>query len=224
MSEGPRSEHSVKLLEEQDAPDQAKNLRQVQRSKGKKARDDLVEAYMMWCRSMKTPSIQGSVYISRHVELPPPYLPSVAPFEELKKLYIEGLQPESHHRGSYSLLRAITPSIRMASTITILEDENNDVVTSQFCQHEEDIHLAAGSIPEGSACIIKEPWLILSTDGSYVVRVDHVNDVVWLPKADSRMPSAWQSQKIDTVKTAKQWKADGNESLKMGKPHEAVER
>ena len=217
MIETPGSERSVK------APGQADNLRRVHRLKCETARNDLVKAHMVWHESLKPLNIQGSGFIPRHFDLPPPYLPSVTPLEALDKLYIDDLSPGTHHRGSYILLRAITPSIRMAVTITIVEDEKEDVVTFHFYHLEEGDYPTAGMIQEGSVCIIKEPWVVLSRDGAYVVRVDHVSDVIWLPKVDSRRPLAWQPQENGTIKTAKQWKDDGNDAMRAGKLHRAVE-
>ena len=194
MSEGPRSEHSVKELQVKDAPGQAENLRRVDRLKLETARDDLVKAHMEWYEGLKPLTIQGSGFISRHFDLPPPYLPSVTPLEELKKLYTYDLSPGTHHRGSYVLLRAIMPSIRMAVTVTIMEDEKGDVITFQFYHLEEGAYPTAGSIQEGSVCIVKEPWFVLSTDGACFVRVDHISDVIWLRKGDSRIPLAWKPQ------------------------------
>lgn len=111
---------------------------------------------------MKTPIIQGDMYI------PQPYLPSLAPCTGLQKTYIKDLEWGSHHRDPYSLLRAITPSIRAMSTATVLQDNNKNAVKLQFHHHEEeDIHLAAGGIREGSVCIIKEPWFTLLAADSY---------------------------------------------------------
>ena len=223
MSEVHGSEHRVKELQVKDAPGQADNLRRVDRLERETARDDLVKAHMVWYESLKPSNLQGSGFIPRHFNLPPPYLPCVTPLQELKKLYIDDLSPGTHHRGSYILLRAITPSIRMAVTITIVEDEKEDVFTFHFYHLEEGAHPTAGSIQEGSVCIIKEPWIVLAKDGTYVVRVDHVSDVIWLPKADSRRPLAWQPQDSSAIKTAKQWKDDGNDAMRAGKLHGALE-
>ena len=218
--ERPNSEHLVKMLEEQDAPGQAENLRQLERTKAKKARDDIVKIQMTWYESLTTPIIRGT---NPNPTLPPPYLPSVAPIEELKKICIEDLQLGIHHRGSYSLLRAITPYIRTASLTTVLEDEKDNAVTSHFYQQrDEEVQPAADIISEGMVCIIKEPWYKLMTDGSYGLRVDHISDVMWLPEVDARMPLKWQPQPDDFAKTAVQLKENGNDALKLGKLHKAI--
>lgn len=110
------------------------------------------------------------------------------------------------------------------STATVLQDENKDMVKLQFHHYEkEDIHLAAGGTREGTVCIIKEPWFALLAADSYGIRVDHVSDVVWLPREDSRVPPTWRTQDDAIVKTAKQWKDSGNKAFEMGKLHKAVE-
>lgn len=53
--------------------------------------------------------------------------------------------------------------------------------------------------------------------------MDHVDDVVWLPKTDSRAPPISRSPNDDMVITAEQWKDAGNDALKVGKLHEAFE-
>lgn len=53
--------------------------------------------------------------------------------------------------------------------------------------------------------------------------MEHVSDVVWLPREDSRVPPTWRTQDDAIVKTAKQWKDSGNKALETGKLHEAVE-
>lgn len=223
--ERPNSEPLVKVLAKQNAPGQAENLRQRGRTKAKKARDDIVKIQMRWHKDLKTP-IMGGTSMSiplPSITLPPPYLPSVAPIEELKKICIEDLRLGTHHRGSYSLLRAITPYIRTASLTTVLEDEKEDAVTSHFYQHgDEELQPAADIISEGMVCIIKEPWYKLMADGSYGLRVDHISDVMWLPEVDARMPLKWQPQPDDIAKTAIQLKENDNDALKLGKLHEAI--
>lgn len=171
---------------------------------------------------METHDIQDEGCDSIQAELPTPYLPSVAPFQGLKKVYLNDLRPYSHHRGVFILLRAITPPLRMAAIVSVVEDEVGDAVTLHLCQHNEDIQPAIGVIPEGRVCIVKEPWYRFMADGSYGIQVDHVSDVMWLPKADGRMPLKWRPQSDNIAMTAAQMKNNGNDALKMGKLFEAI--
>ena len=186
--------------------------------KDKGSRDDLVAHHMML-----NLHLQGRTYFSFPAGLPNPYPPSVAPLQELKQLYLNDLRPNTHHRGGYLLLRAITPPLRKASVDSILEDEVGDAVLFQLYQQDEDIQPAVEVIPEGRVCIVKEPWYKTMTDGKHVLRADHLSDIMWLTKADGRMPLKWRPQTNKNNKTATQLKDKGNDALKMGKPLEAIE-
>ena len=111
----------------------------------------------------------------------------------------------------------------MATVISIVEDEIGDVVKLQLYKLDEDIQSAVGVIPEGRVCIIKEPWYKMMADGGYGIRVDHVSDVLWLPKADERMPLKWRPRSENIDMSATEMKNNGNAALKMGKLLEAIE-
>ena len=111
----------------------------------------------------------------------------------------------------------------MAAVISIVEDETGDVAKLQLYKLDEDIQSAVGVIPEGRVCIIKEPWCKMMADGGYGIRVDHVSDVLWLSKADKRMPLKWRTRSKDFDMTATEMKHNGNDALKMGKLLEAIE-
>jgi tetratricopeptide (TPR) repeat protein len=57
--------------------------------------------------------------------------------------------------------------------------------------------------------IIKEPYLKVTSDGSFGLRVDHVSDVEFLAANDSGIPKIWQG--ASPKKTAMAWKMTGNE-------------
>ncbi len=185
----------------------------------KLSRDNLVKNHMRRCLAMETLDIQGGLYDSVHPGFANPYLPSVAPFQELQLVYLNELRPYFHHRGVYVLLRAITPSLRMAATLSIFEDETGDAVMVQISHQDEDIQ----PVSEGRVCIIKEPWYKPMIDGGYGIRVDHISDVTWLPKADKRMSLKWRSQPNDHGMTSTQLKDNDNDALKAGKLFDAIE-
>lgn len=56
----------------------------------------------------------------------------------------------------------------------------------------------------------------------YGVRVDHVNDIVWLPTDDDRIPKRWRP-KLSEIKEANVLKQEGNAAMKKGKTREAAE-
>jgi hypothetical protein len=55
--------------------------------------------------------------------LPPAYPPSVAPVDMLQRCMFKDLRLETHHRGSYIVLRAVTPPSLMLGAMLIVEDE-----------------------------------------------------------------------------------------------------
>lgn len=56
----------------------------------------------------------------------------------------------------------------------------------------------------------------------YGVRVDHVNDIIWLPTNDDRIPLRWRP-KLSEIKEADVLKQEGNAAMKKGKTQEAAE-
>ena len=127
-------------------------------------------------------------------------------------MHLNNLRPESDRHGLY-LLRAILPPLGIAGTLSILESELGDAVMLQIHREDEDIQ----PVFEERVCIIKESWYIMITNGCYGMRVDHVSDVTWLPKADGRMALEWRPQSDGIAIMATQLKDNGNDARKMGK-------
>ena len=157
--------------------------------------------------------------------LPPPYLPSITSLKDLKKILIRDMQLETHHRGFYALLRAVTPSHRMTAVLTIVEDEKGDVTLLQLYQQEhEEVRSARDIFKPKGVCIVKEPYFKIASDGNYALRVDHVSDLVWLREEDDRVPECWRPQIIELDKSAGDWKQEGNTDFEAGNFHDAVEK
>ena len=68
------------------------------------------------------------------------------PMAELRYVVIKDLQLKTHHRGTYLLLRSITPPSRMTAIIALMEDENSDVMMLQLYQQEYEDNCAAADI------------------------------------------------------------------------------
>jgi hypothetical protein len=79
--------------------------------------------------------------------VPPAYTPSVAAPSTLKGILIKDLTLETHHRGSYILLRAVTPTDRMTAVMAVVEDERGDVLMLQLYNQEK--NLSTDSRPVG---------------------------------------------------------------------------
>jgi hypothetical protein len=138
---------------------------------------------------------------------------------------INDLLLETHHRGSYLMLRSITPPDRMNAIMAIVQDENEDAIMLQlYHQEEENERPAKEILAEGLVLIVKEPYLKLMSDGDYGIRVDHLSDIIHLPKYDERVPNCWRPRSAEHNASASAWKTTGNEHFKESKYHAAIEQ
>ncbi|KAK3294133.1 TPR domain protein [Chaetomium fimeti] len=151
--------------------------------------------------------------------VPPSYPPCVAPFSELKKTMMGDLLLETHNRGTYMLVRSLTPQDRTTAVLAIVEDEKGDVLMLQLHHQVDD---REPLVREGTVMILKEPFFRMMMDGNYGLRVDHVSDVVLLPANDERIPAAWRG-KPDHSGTALAWKAQGNNHFNRSEYRSAIE-
>lgn len=155
--------------------------------------------------------------------IPPAYLPCTTPMSVLRPVAIKDLQLETHHRGTYLLLRSITPPSRMTAIMAIMEDENGDVIMLQLYQQEDEGKRAATDIVNvGTILLIKEPYFKVMGDGEYGLRVDHLSDIIHLKRDDSRIPKAWQPRLIEIECSAESLKIKGNQSMAESRYWDAI--
>jgi len=153
----------------------------------------------------------------------PSYLPCTAPVAELRPVFIRDLQLEIHHRGTYLLLRSITAPNRMTAIMALMEDEKDDVVLLQLYQQEdESVRKATDIVNIGTVLLVKEPYFKVLGDGGYGLRVDHLSDVVYLEKGDTRIPKEWRPRLVGMTVTAESLKLKGNAAVGEGKYREAI--
>lgn len=43
--------------------------------------------------------------------------------------------------------------------------------------------------------MVKEPYLKVMSDGDYGIRVDHLSDIMFIPKFDKLVPSLWRRER-----------------------------
>lgn len=153
----------------------------------------------------------------------PAYPPCIRSFKDLKRVAIKDLLLETHHRGTYLLLRSITPPDRMTAVMSIVEDENKDALMPQLYHQEEENERPADDIlPEGTVLVVKEPYLKLMSDGDHGLRIDHPSDIIHLPSHDDRVPTCWQPRRKEKSLTASAWKKKGNNRFDESKYHAAI--
>ena len=124
---------------------------------------------------------------------------------ELRHVAIKDLQLETHHRGTYLLLRSITPPRRMTAIMAVMEDKNSDVIMLQLYQQEDEGKRAAADIVNvGTILLVKEPYFKVMGDG------------------DARIPKAWQPRLIEIERSAESLKIKGNLSMMESRYWDAI--
>ncbi|KAJ9195287.1 hypothetical protein DTO027B5_6494 [Paecilomyces variotii] len=194
----------LQLLQRQKKTLQNAQSRKGQAHKPTKSRNEIIMQFMfhhMMSNNRAVRAIRSSF-------LPPAYYPSVAASSELKKALIKDLTLETHHRGSYILVRAVTPTHRMTAIMAVVEDERGDVFVLQLYNQEKDL-ATDGRLVEGTVMLIKEPYLKIMADGNCGLRVDHLSDIRFIPEYDPLVPSVWRGRPEDHA-SAMFWKTKGN--------------
>ncbi|KAH8702961.1 hypothetical protein GQ44DRAFT_783133 [Phaeosphaeriaceae sp. PMI808] len=137
----------------------------------------------------------------------------------------ESLKLETHHRGSYLLVRAITPLNRMTGVLALVEDERRKAILLQLHQQEEEhIRAATDIVNEGTILIIRELHFKVMASGGYSLRVDHLSDMIYLEIGDGRVPKAWRPQFVEIGESAVTLKLKGNAFVRQGKYSKALSR
>ncbi|KAL4920601.1 hypothetical protein BDW62DRAFT_176862, partial [Aspergillus aurantiobrunneus] len=190
-----------------------------QRPKTTKSRDELVMQFL-FRRNMGNKATVNP-YTIRSSFVPPAYPPCVIPLIDLKKAMIKDLTLETHHRGCYLLVRAVTPTDTMMAVMTVVEDEAANVLMLQLYNQEEGL-VTDGRLVEGTVMIVKEPYLKIMSDGDHGLRVDHLSDVTFLSAHDSRVPSSW-GHLAGKDCSADSWKIKGNDYFNKACYHLAID-
>jgi tetratricopeptide (TPR) repeat protein len=217
------SEQYLQVLTRQKEVLKAARARQGEHPKDRRPRSELVGNFMIQHTRQQ---LLTSDFTNLHSSfVPPPYQPSTTPLEKLKQMFIEDLRLETHHRGSYLLLRSITPPNRMTAIMAIVEDEMKDAVMLQLYQQDDKIDRSATSIlNQNDVFLVKEPYFKIMADGDYGLRVDHVSDLVKIEPRDQRVPLQWSPRVLNLDKTASDWKLEGNDAMRERKYWIAIQR
>lgn len=191
--------------------DQKQKLRKAEANKGQHpymtlSRDDFLLRFiihvMVYCDSIKPRAAISPCFF------PLPYAPCVAPLSTLKKVLMRQLTIDTHHRGSYIVVRAVTPVHTAGAAMIIVEDEERNVLLLQW--YNQDHTVTDSCLPEGTVLIIKEPFVGIITDkeGPQVghgLRVDHPSDLIIVPNYCSQIPLQWKPEFVDGNISAKDW-------------------
>lgn len=216
----------VQILNRQRMALKAAMRRQGQHPKDMKSRLELIRDFtihtllerLYWPLRQNSNQLHTSFVAST-------YAPSTTPLNKLKPIQIKDLRLETHHRGSYLLVRASTPPTRMTAIMAIVEDESEDGIQLQLYQQpDERVRPATSVIMKNDVFLVKEPYFKTTSDGGYGLRVDHVSDITCLDAHHNLLPEKWKPTVIDISKTADDWKQEGNDAMEKKQYWKAIEK
>jgi hypothetical protein len=216
------TEKYMHLLDARKRTLEKAKLRKGQIPRDRTPRDELYNEFMLALMYSKIrPNEAGSMIYSSFV--PPAYHPCTQQFVDLKPIAIKNLRLETHHRGSYIILRSMTPPYRITAVMAVMEDCNEDAVKIQLYQQEdEEVRKAIDIIDTGTIMIVKEPYYKVMGDGEYGIRIDHLSDVIILDENDDRVPAAWQPRFTELDRSAESFKSQGNTAMGDGRYWDAI--
>jgi hypothetical protein len=139
------------------------------------------------------------------------YRPCHLPLVQLEKIFLKDLRFETHHRGSFLLLRVFCQPFRKSAVMAAIEDETSDVDRLAL-YHTKQTLRAFEVLPEGTVVSVKEPFYHMEEDGRYALRVDHPSDMVVLNHRDKLYPEQWQNCE-ETQMMTRDWKLEGDKAI-----------
>lgn len=139
------------------------------------------------------------------------YRPCYLPLAQLKKIFLKDLKFETHHPGSFLLLRVFCQPFRKSALMAAIEDETRDVDILAL-YHTKEALRAFEILPKGIVVTVKEPFYHMEEDGRYALRVDHPSDMVVLEHRHKLCPEEWQDHE-ETHMTALNWKFEGDKAI-----------
>jgi hypothetical protein len=125
-----------------------------------------------------------------------PYYPSLSPYISMTKMPLSDLRLETHHRGRYLLVRNVVEPLQILCITTVVEDEHGDAaVLRLYHQLRPDVTQETPNmvVPAGGVCVIKKPYIELTSDRGYAISIDYLGDVVWLAEDDEAVPAIWRA-------------------------------
>lgn len=149
------------------------------------------------------------------------YKPCTIPLAQLERIKISDLRLERIHRETYIIAKVVTSPRENLKMTVVIQDEDGEALIMQLCNQDVEGDTPASSVlDEGMVVVIKELYLMFLNKGVYVLRVDHVGNILWLVDGDSRIPAAWQRTPLQ--KSALQWKEEGNKLVRQKRYWDAI--
>jgi hypothetical protein len=214
----------VQLLQQHKRVLQDAKRKQGERPRDRLHRDAMVLKFMMGSMSIAAKSGGKDAHLAHSSFVPPAYTPCTTSLDDMKPITIKDLRLETHHRGRYIVLRAITSPYRMTGILVLAEDERGDATLLQIYQQEpEAIRPITDVVDKGSIILLKEPFFKVTASGDYSLRVDHLSDIVRLGNDNTRIPSIWRPRLLEIEQSADSLKLEGNTHMGEGRYWRAID-
>ncbi|RAL16978.1 TPR domain protein [Aspergillus homomorphus CBS 101889] len=209
---------STTLLKDQKKALQAARSREGQRCQTTAYREDIIHRFLFGRMTSFSEAFESEHF--QITVMPQAYAPCVTALTGLKKVMIRNLTLKTHHRGSYILLRAVTPLQLDTSIKLIAEDEEENVISLTLYNQGPQVAMD-GRLNEGRVVLVKEPYVQVQIYGGHEIRVDHLSDVRFLVSRDPEMPLVWRPRIMELNVSADDWKTRGDSYLAKKRYHRA---
>lgn len=151
--------------------------------------------------------------------------PSVRPLEGLSQIFVADLQPETHYRGRYLLLRCIIPPFAAYPVKCMVDDQKGSVTMLALQPLTSKLDWPApGTLAQNDILVFKEPHTQKGRHESGIMALEsfHVSDIVKLE--GNKIPMMWSPKTPTKTESADGWRLKGNENLKKGYFWHAVQK
>lgn len=195
----------------EESPDECKELLEKVENEmedlSSQSREDLLVEHERHLHFLKSGPLPPRTFV-----LPLPYPPSPISVANASWTHMKNISIGSRKQEEFMFVRSIVDPYVFSSSVTIVEDENGHVARLTVC-NVEDLWIDP-VIEKGAIMAIKQPCWSSVSHGGHHIRVDHPSDLLLLKPDNDIIPPAWKSKELfDSIRSAEQWKTEGNMSF-----------
>ena len=129
---------------------------------------------------------------------------------ERLQISLTELKLKTHHRGCFVTVKTVTSPHQFAEVVTIVEDESGNVARLVIGFQDDSLSTSGPILSTNSTGAIKVPHCKFTSQGNYVIRVDHPSDIAVLRGDDPAVVLIMQFVAEGKEVTPLQWKSAGD--------------